>query len=81
MNWKEIKKSLHEISDQLIYQDGDNCMWGNEIKDILGQIDNKINDMRELILAYHNYLESFNDPTIYNAPIEIVNDFINSKTD
>ena len=42
MNWKEIKKSLHEIADQLVYQDGDNCMWGEEIRHMLKSLNEKV---------------------------------------
>ena len=42
MNWKKIKKSLHEIADQLVDQDGDNCMWGEKIRDVLKLMNGKV---------------------------------------
>jgi len=42
MNWKEIKKSLHEIADQLVHQDGVNCIWGEEIRDMLESLNGKV---------------------------------------
>jgi hypothetical protein len=31
---------------------------------------------RELLLAYHKHLDSFNDPTIYNASESMIDDYL-----
>jgi hypothetical protein len=32
--------------------------------------------IRAILIEYHKYLESFNDPTIFNVPIEWIDDFL-----
>ncbi len=39
-----------------------------------------VNQHRELLLAYHKHLDSFNDPTIYNAPEQMIDDYLANKT-
>ena len=36
----------------------------------------ELKHIREVLLAYHKYLEGFNDPTIYNVPIEWIDNFL-----
>lgn len=36
----------------------------------------ELENMREVLLAYHKYLEGFNDPTIFNVPIEWIDNFL-----
>ncbi len=31
---------------------------------------------RELLLAYHKYLDSLNDPTVYNASESMIDDYL-----
>ena len=42
---------------------------------------NEDSQHRELLLAYHKHLDSFNDPTIYNASENMIDDYLaNNKT-
>ena len=44
MNWKGIKKSLHEIADKMMrFPDIDiHCLWSKEIKDMLKYLNGKV---------------------------------------
>ena len=35
-----------------------------------------VSQQRELLLAYHKHLDSFNDPTIYNASESMIDDYL-----
>jgi hypothetical protein len=35
-----------------------------------------VSQQREQLLAYHNHLDSFNDPSIYNAPENMIDDYL-----
>ena len=35
-----------------------------------------VSQHRELLLAYHKYLDSLNDPTVYNASESIIDDYL-----
>ena len=35
-----------------------------------------VSQQRELLLAYHKHLDSFNDPTTYNASEEMIDDYL-----
>jgi len=35
-----------------------------------------VSKQRELLLAYHNHLDNFNDPTIYNASESMIDDYL-----
>ena len=36
----------------------------------------ELEDMRVVLLAYHEYLEGFNDFTIYNASESMIDDYL-----
>mgnify|MGYP003627832543 CR=1 FL=1 len=35
-----------------------------------------VSNQREPLLAYHKHLDSFNDPTIYNASESLIDDYL-----
>ena len=35
-----------------------------------------VSQQRELLLAYHKYLDSLNDPTVYNASESMIDDYL-----
>ena len=35
-----------------------------------------VSQQRELLFAYHKHLDSFNDPTIYNASESMIDDYL-----
>ena len=35
-----------------------------------------VSQQREPLLAYHKHLDSFNDPTIYNASESMIDDYL-----
>ena len=35
-----------------------------------------VSQQRELLFAYHKHLDSFNDPTIYNASESLIDDYL-----
>jgi hypothetical protein len=35
-----------------------------------------VSRQRELLLAYHKHLDSFNDPSIYNATENMIDDYL-----
>ena len=35
-----------------------------------------VSQQREQLLAYHKHLDSFNDPTIYNATEDMIDDYL-----
>jgi hypothetical protein len=35
-----------------------------------------VSQQRERLLAYHKHLDSFNDPTIYNASESMIDDYL-----
>lgn len=39
-------------------------------------ISGNVSKQRELLLAYHKHLDSFNDPTIYNASENMIDDYL-----
>ena len=45
-----------------------------ELKEQLTLTD--VSQQREQLLAYHNHLDSFNDPSIYNAPENMIDDYL-----
>ena len=42
-------------------------------------ISGNVSKQRELLLAYHKHLDSFNDPTIYNASENMIDDYLANK--
>jgi hypothetical protein len=36
----------------------------------------RVSQQRKPLLAYHKYLDSFNDPTIYNATESMIDDYL-----
>jgi hypothetical protein len=40
-----------------------------------------VSQQRELLLAYHNHLDSFNDPSIYNATEDMIDDYLANNCD
>jgi len=38
-----------------------------------------VSQQRELLLAYHKHLDSFNDPTIYNASETMIDDYLDNN--
>ena len=35
-----------------------------------------VSQQRELLFAYHKHLDSFNDPTMYNASESLIDDYL-----
>jgi len=38
-----------------------------------------VSQQRELLLAYHKHLDSFNDPSIYNATENMIDDYLDNN--
>ena len=38
-----------------------------------------VSQQREPLLAYHKHLDSFNDPTIYNASESMIDDYLDNN--
>ena len=38
-----------------------------------------VSQQRELLLAYHKHLDSFNDPTVYNASESMIDDYLDNN--
>jgi hypothetical protein len=79
---ENINVSEHEDYtdyEQLILSIG-SFMERNSIDPKTKIMDKELKHIREVLLAYHKYLEGFNDPTIYNVPIEWIDNFLETKT-
>jgi len=80
----ELHKKLRLINDTTKkYENTKSSVGGNvecklvkagaELKNL--RLDT-VNQQRELLLAYHKHLDSFNDPTIYNASEGMIDDYL-----
>jgi len=79
-----MNKKIKEIIEALEFM----CKTGDvskialeSLKNGLEELDEQLNlsgvsQQREQLLAYHNHLDSFNDPSIYNAPENMIDDYL-----
>ena len=79
-------KVLKVISDNSVPKHF--CEYGEGIFADINAVDSMVEDIvklfsipnvsqqRELLLAYHKHLDGFNDPTIYNASEEMIDDYL-----
>ena len=77
---EEVVNILQHIENKGFNED---CLTMNEeLKHLeeIGVVKNcsiqSVSQQRELLLAYHKHLDSFNDPTIYNASEEMIDDYL-----
>ena len=62
----EAKRSrLNDLEDEL-----------EALKQSENVVLDSVSKQRELLLAYHNHLDNFNDPTIYNASESMIDDYL-----
>ena len=61
---EDTEKALYEI-EQLLFKAMDKQL-----------ILSGVSQQREPLLAYHKHLDSFNDPTIYNASESMIDDYL-----
>jgi hypothetical protein len=78
-NNKDSMDELNKIIDR--YTEG-NYLIGKTAKeemakDILALFG--FSQHRELLLAYHKYLDSLNDPTVYNASESMIDDYLSNN--
>ena len=70
-----MKTELTIISDDLNHGIIDEEKARTLLLGLLG-----VSQQRELLLAYHKHLDSFNDPTIYNAAEGMIDDYLSKNT-
>ena len=82
MDRKDLVKKILELSLELKDAEGVQAMMcitdmENVVKDYEKQLRlYNVSQQRELLLAYHKYLDSLNDPTVYNASESMIDDYL-----
>ena len=68
----ELEKTESPMQASMIINDAE-ILYRDEIKALTIPV---VSQQREQLLAYHNHLDSFNDPSIYNAPENMIDDYL-----
>jgi len=77
---KEVENLRIKVYSGLSTEDTDTALY--EIEQMLFKAMDKqltltdVSQQREPLLAYHKHLDSFNDPTIYNASESMIDDYL-----
>jgi len=79
---KEIRQAfIHgqgnkEMMEAGLERDETEDYVNSRMRILLNQNKEELEDMRVVLLAYHEYLEGFNDFTIYNASESMIDDYL-----
>ena len=64
------------VKGKLIENDKEVVNAMREFLKTQGYLNTDVSQQREPLLAYHKHLDSFNDPTIYNASESMIDDYL-----